>query len=58
MVAELVAAENYWISVIQKESFPEKFDLLRAKLPLPKSSRLLPLRPFLDDSQSILRVGG
>ena len=57
-VADLVAAENYWISVIQKESFPEVFDLLRAKLPFPKSSRLLHLRPFLDDSQCILRVGG
>ena len=57
-VAELVAAQNYWISIIQKESFPEELDLLRAKLPLPKGSRLLPLRPFVDDSQSILRVGG
>ena len=57
-VAELVAAQNYWISIIQKESFPEELDLLRAKLPLPKGSRLLPLRPFIDDSQSILRVGG
>ena len=57
-VVELTAAENYWISIIQKESFPEELDLLRAKLPIPKSSRLLPLRPFLDESQSILRVGG
>ena len=57
-VVELIAAENYWISIVQKESFPEELDLLRAKLPLPKSSCLLPLRPFLDESQSILRVGG
>jgi hypothetical protein len=57
-VAELVAAENYLVSIIQEESFPEEFDLLRGKLPLPKSSRLLPLRPFFDESQSILRVGG
>ena len=57
-VAELIAAENYWISIVQKESFPEELDLLRAKLPLPKSTRLLPLHPFLDKSQSILRVGG
>jgi hypothetical protein len=42
-VVELIAAENYWISIVQKESFPEELDLLRAKLPLPKSSRLLPL---------------
>jgi hypothetical protein len=48
-VAELVAAENYLVSIIQEESFPEEFDLLRGKLPLPKSSFLLLLRPFFDD---------
>ena len=57
-VMELIAAENYWLSIVQKDSFPEELRLLRAKLPLPKASRLLPLRPLLDESQSLLRVDG
>jgi hypothetical protein len=57
-VGELTVAENYWVSVAQKESFAEELDLLKTNLPLPKSNRLLPLRPFIDESLSILRVGG
>ena len=57
-VTELIASENYWLSISQKESFPEELNLLKNKLPLPKGSRLLPLRPLIDGSQSLIRVGG
>ena len=56
-VAELVVAENYWISVAQQELFPDELKSLRSDLPLSKDSILLPFRPFLDESR-LLRVGG
>ena len=39
------------------DSFPEKLRFLSAKLPLWQGSRLLPLRPLLDESQSLQRFG-
>ena len=57
-VQELTDAENYWVSIAQRESFPEELDQIKANVPLHKSSYLLPLRPFLDPEHSILRVGG
>ncbi len=50
-VIELEQAEVYWLRVCQTDSFSsEKAHLL-------KSSRLISLRPFIDDKQ-LLRVGG
>lgn len=57
-VSELTAAENYWLRVIQRESFPTELDQLRRGLPLPKNSRLLHFRPLWDKDLSVLRVGG
>ena len=57
-VVELSNAESYWISVVQRESFAEELRMLNANLPLPKSNRLLPLQPLIDQAHSILRVGG
>ena len=57
-VAELTASEDYWVSVAQRESFAEELRLLKADLPLPKTNRLLPLRPFICKSLSVLWVGG
>ena len=57
-VQELVNAECFWLSLSQQESFPDEIRSLEADHPLPKSSKLLPFRPFLDKSYSLLRVGG
>ena len=57
-VMELATAESYLISVAQRECFPEEFNLLNGRLPLPKSSLLLSLRPLIDQPHSVLRVGG
>ena len=57
-VTELISAENYWISIVQGECFAEEIELLKTGLPLPKNNRFLPLRPFLDQSLALLRVGG
>ena len=57
-VTELITAESYWISISRKESFPEELEQLKGGLPLPKGSRLLPLRLFIDESQSLLCIGG
>ena len=57
-VMELATAESYLISIAQRECFPEEFDLLNGRLPLPKSSLLLSLRPLIDQPHSIIRVGG
>lgn len=57
-VDELNAAESYWLSFAQSESYPEERNLLIAKKPLPKNNRLLPFHPILDDRHCIMRVGG
>ena len=57
VATELQAAENYWIKLIQSAHFEEDLTSLRTKQSLSKSSSLLHLQPFLDDS-GILRVGG
>ena len=55
--AELLFAENYWIKIIQADHFEAELTSVRTTESLPRSSTLLPLQPFVDDS-SILRVGG
>ncbi len=55
--SELQAAENYWIKVIQSTHFESDLTSLQRKQSLPRSSSLLPLQPFIDDS-GVLRVGG
>ncbi len=57
-VRELVVAENFWMSLSQQESFPDEIRSLEADQSHPKNSNLLPFRPFLDKSHSLLRVGG
>ena len=49
--------QNYWIKIIQAAHFELDLMSLQRKETLPRSSSLLPLQPFLDDS-SILHVGG
>ena len=56
-IEKLAKAENYWVSLSQGEHFASEIQSLRAKLELPNSSSMLPLRPFLDNS-NVLRVGG
>ena len=57
-VLELTAAENYWLSVIQRESFSSDVKELKSGSSISKNSKLLPLRPFWDEDLSLLRVGG
>ena len=57
-VKELKSAEDYWLMIIQKESFPKELDASEKGQPLPKNSRLLPFRPICDKNHSVLRVGG
>ena len=56
-VSELIAAENYWISIAQHEYFLNEIELLKTNQAIPKDSGLLPFRPFLDKTH-LLRVGG
>ena len=55
-VSELIAAENYWISIAQYEYFLNEIELLKTNQAIPKDSGL-PFRPFLDKTH-LLRVGG
>ena len=57
-VPELSSAEDYWLTIVQKESFPKELDALKKGRSLPKTSRLLPFRPIWDKEHSIVRVGG
>lgn len=56
-VAELVAAERYWVMLSQRDHFATEVAFLQAKQLPPNNSCLLSLHPFLD-SDGILRVGG
>ena len=51
-VTELIDAENYGVSVPQKECFTEEFGLLKVNSAHPKSNHLLPLQPFIDQGDS------
>ncbi|XP_055932080.1 uncharacterized protein LOC129962358 [Argiope bruennichi] len=53
---ELNKARNYWISVVQKQSFSVEINALEYNRSLPKSSKISRFRPFLKDN--ILRLGG
>ena len=55
-VSELIAAENYWVSLAQREHFLDEIELLKTDRVLPKESSLLPFRPFLDKAD--LCIGG
>ena len=57
-VPELKSAEDYWLMIVQRESFPKERDALEKGQPLPKNSRLLPFRPIWDKDHSVIRVGG
>ena len=57
-VSELTTAENYWLRLVQHESFPSEVDNLKRELPILKTSRLLPFHPVWDKNLSMLRVGG
>jgi len=46
----------YWVRIAQQEAFGDELASLSLGHPLPRRSKLLPLRPILDGS--ILRVGG
>ncbi len=56
-IAELQAAENYWVKLIQSTHFGSDTNSLQRKHTLSASSPLLPLQPFIDSS-NVLRVGG
>ena len=52
-----MAAESYWISIMQLQAFKTEIEALKNEKPLNKSSRLFSLHPFLDPV-GLLRVGG
>ena len=54
---ELKEAECHWIGVVQNAYFREEISALGKQCPLPPSSRLKALRPFID-TKGLLRVGG
>ncbi len=55
--SELRRAENYWISLVQKEYFGREIGTLKSEAAILSSSPLVPLNPFLD-GDGMLRVGG
>ncbi len=56
-VATYTESENLIIKQIQMEQFAEEIDRIKSSRPIPKSSPLITLDPFLDDN-GMLRVGG
>ena len=55
--SELLTAEQHWLHRVQQLKFEKEIASLRKGTPFPRSSKLLPLHPILDD-QGVLRVGG
>ena len=56
-VSELDKAVTYWVSISQSAHFATEVAALQSNTSLPKSSPLLSLNPFLDET-GLLRVGG
>ena len=54
---ELTLAERFWLREAQRSKFSTELDFLRKHKPLPRSSGIIPFRPFIDE-QELLRVGG
>ena len=55
--AELHASEKYWVGLAQHDDFKTEITAFQSDKPLPHSSSLLSLHPFLD-KEGLLRVGG
>ena len=55
--AEVTAAEHWLLKEAQKTSFPQAKHALEKNKPLPKSSKIRSLNPWLD-KEGLLRVGG
>jgi len=56
-VAEIKQAEQLAIKTSQREAYESEFHALAANKPIPISSRLHPLRPYVD-KEGFLKVGG
>jgi hypothetical protein len=56
-VKEIRFSHNVIAKLVQQEAFPDEYNCLVKNKPLPKSSPLIKLNPFLD-AESIIRVGG
>jgi hypothetical protein len=56
-VKEIRFSHNVIVKLVQQEAFPDEYNCLVKNKPLPKSSPLIKLNPFLD-ADSIIRVGG
>ena len=54
---KLMKAEEKWISRTQQAAFSAEFKLLGKGKSLPRSSRIIAFRPYIDD-KGLLRVGG
>lgn len=54
---EIQQAEKYWIKLTQSMSFSKEMDNLLKNTGVDKQSKIITLRPFLDDV-GLLRVGG
>jgi hypothetical protein len=56
-VKEIRFSHNVIVKLVQQEAFPDEYNCVVKNKPLPKSSPLIKLNPFLD-ADSIIRVGG
>lgn len=56
-VSELAAAENYWLSIVQKDHFSKELTSLKSGHELPKNSSLISYHLCLD-MNGLIRVGG
>jgi len=54
---EITSARIFWLTCIQRESFPIEQECLRAEKLLSSKSSLISLSPFLDEDK-LIRVGG
>jgi hypothetical protein len=54
---EIRTAENFWICFVQSSHFTSEFHALKKAIPLPKSSRLKALNPFIGPN-NLIRLDG
>ena len=57
-VSEQVAAEDYWMMIIQKKCFPIEIINLKKGQSIAQNSGILPFRPIWDENHFVIHVGG
>ena len=55
---EILAAQKYWLCLVQQEYYPEEVSKLTERKPIKRDSKIAQLNPYLDPDSKLLRMEG